>query len=586
MLKNLLKFAVSCWLLSSSLFAGIVEDENRIDQISDLATSLDTFKRILQESVAGADVDSLERVQPVVSHIFSAIEFWESNPEDWHCIGWELYPRLAQVYAPLHGLKVELNEQFSQYGFRQGTVDEALNLNFLNAFQHVKPIPFIHEDADPNYISTRVPVRTEEFLNKNHTYVMLEDLQLNALQPILSAFKDPVTECIGAPWRVVNVRAWKTSPGAKEAGPLSWHTDDMSYSVYKIMFYPLGANSDQGGLALRLPQEDLVLEGQAGTWVLFKNSQVLHKGIGPQTGERIAVEITLMGSLDYHLAPISAGQNARHPEMPWQKPYVSKHPIYKKGQITGVNVGGGPNWGCGGWINLEEVTSPGNPHSFLLFPNCHFPIENDAVQTVYTSHAIEHLNLPTVYRVLSESHRVLEKGGNLIIKIPDYDMALDFWRRQDDGFFGSGWNIQSVTYSWASRGTYDCLDYRAAMIFCSFFNDAFGNPFGGAPSPDPENSYFGPPVVDIPYLRELIQDRSPSQITKELRKKIQGNEKNYHFCHQSAWSREELKTMLNAFGFEIVSFDPSEIIRTFETISGIHDMTTMSTFCWAKKRGS
>ncbi len=103
---------------------------------------------------------------------------------------------------------------------------------------------------------------------------------------------------------------------------------------------------------------------------------------------------------------------------------------------------------------------------------------------------MEHLNIPTVYRILSESNRILEEGGNLIIKIPDYDKALDCWRRQDPSFFGPEWGIQGVTHTWGPRGLYDCLDYRAAMIFCSFFNDAYGDPFGSFPGSDPAQAYL------------------------------------------------------------------------------------------------
>ncbi|MCX6994705.1 MAG: methyltransferase domain-containing protein [Chlamydiae bacterium] len=408
-------------------------------------------------------------------------------------------------------------------------------------------------------------------------------LYTNALKPILLELKEPVTECIGTPWRVVNVRAWKTPPKSEEFGPSNWHTDGMPSAVLKIMFYPLGASSEKGTVALQLPHGVHTIEEGAGAWVLFRNSELVHKAVNPRIGERIAIEITLLPSLTYDLRPISAGQNARHPYTPLGKPYTSNHPRYRSGEVVGVNIGGGPNWNCAGWVNLEEVPSSSNLYPFRLFPNCRFPMEDGSVKTVYTSHAMEHLNIPTAYRALCEAHRILEEGGDLIIKIPDYDKALDCWRRQDPSFFSSGWNIESVTPSWSSKGLYDCLDYRAAMIFCSFFNDAYGNPFGSASGSDPGQVYFGPPIVNIDFLRDLIKDRSPSQITKELRKAIGSKENNFHFCHQAAWSREELKTILNEFGFEMVSFDPNVIIGTFGNIPGIHEMRDLSTFCWAKK---
>lgn len=577
------QFVVLGCLLSSFLFGGVAEDESAIQKITDLKSCLSTLKTILQENVRSADKNCDEQTSSAVNSVIASIEAWKANPKDLDCVAWDIYPKFTKAYALLHGVKAPSDEHFLQYGFRQGVIDEKLNTNFLNAFQYAKAIPFTCEDCDPNYLSYNMGINTEERLNNSHTYVMLDDLQRDALKPIILSLKDQITECLGMPWRVATLRAWKTAPKPEEFGPNAWHKDGMPLSVLKIMYYPRGASSEKGSVELQLPEVHAV-EGEPGTWVLFKPSEIVHRALAPQVGERIAVEITILPSLTYALEPISAGQNARHPILPWQNPYASKHPLYKQGEVVGVNIGGGPKWHCGGWVNLEELASSANPNPFHLFPNCRFPIENGGTKNVYTSHAIEHLNTPTVYRVLSEAHRVLEEEGNLLIKIPDYDRALDCWRRQDSSFFGPVWNIESVTPLWSKKGVCDCLDHRAAMIFCSFFNDAYGNPFNPTRNSNPAQAYFGPPILSVGILRDLIKDRSPSQIAKELRKVIGLKENNYHYGHQSAWSREELKAVLNEFGFEIVSFDPNVITGSFGAIPGMREMKDVSTFCWARKK--
>ncbi len=499
-----------------------------------------------------------------------------AEKKDLSKIAWDLYPQFIRSRSSY----TASYEPFLRDGYRLGTIDETLNTNFLNAFASAKAIPFDCEDSDPNYSSIRLGVEAEEKLNKSHTYVMWEDLQLEALKPILAALKEPVSQCLGSPWRVATIRAWKTGAQSEIFGPSDWHLDGLPTASFKVMFYPLGASKEKGSVELQLPQGNLLVEGGPGTWMLFKNSEVLHRGVAPQKGERIAVEITLLPSLTWDLTPISAGHNARHPALPWHQPYSSQHPLYKRGEVVGVNIGGGPHWNCPDWINLEEFATP----SFHLFPNCRFPFENASVQNVYTSHAIEHLNTPTVYRILSESHRILEKEGNLIIKIPDFDKALDAWRNQDPSFFSSEWNLESVIPSWQTKQVPDDLDHRAAMIFCSYYNDGYGNPF--APSQRKSKSaYFGPAPLSTPALQELIKDRTPSQITQALRKAINLAEKNPHFVHQNAWSREELQNLLISFGFTIVSFDPKLITEQFKTIPGITEMENISTFCWAKKIG-
>jgi predicted SAM-dependent methyltransferase len=582
--KCIIKFTLSCCICTSSLFAGINEDKDRIQKISNLRGCLDILQTIMYEKMQIAEPANLEHAQFEVNSVFSSIDFLKANPRDLTTVAWDLYPKFAKAYSLLNYPQISSDEHFTLYGFKKGIIEEVLNLKIIEAFSSAKSIPYLLSDYDPNYLSSKLGIETQETLNKDHTYLMLETLQKDPLSIVLSSLKEPVSDCLGSAWRVVTIRAWKSYPATSEFGPNSWHSDGMPTSVYKIMYYPFGVDYEHGTVELQTAGGVHALEGPPGTWMLFKNSEIIHRGVRPQVGERLAVEITIVPALEYDLRAISAGLNARHPHLPWQQLSSTNHPLYSKGSIIGVNIGGGPHWGCHGWVNLEEVPSPSNPTPFQLYPNCKFPFTDASIKTVYTSHALEHLNLSTVYRVLSESYRVLEVDGNLIIKIPDYDRALDCWRRQDHSFFGSGWNIESVTPTWRHRGLKDCLDYRAAMIFCSFFNDVYGNPFEKTSGSISGKAYFGPPVVDVDFLRNLIKDHTPSQITQALCLEIGRKESNYHFCHQSAWSRAELQNLLNEFGFEVVSFDPNVISRTFDTIPGMYEMISISTYCWAKKK--
>ncbi len=162
------------------------------------------------------------------------------------------------------------------------------------------------------------------------------------------------------------VRAWKTAPGSEEFGPNAWHTDGLPLSVFKIMYYPLGADYEKGTIELQTPHGVHAIEGNVGTWVLLKPSEVVHQAIAPQVGERIAIEITIIPSLSLDLNPISAGQNARHPHLPWQQLSSANQFYYKPGDVIGVNIGGGPHWGCSGWVNLEGVRSASNPTPISL----------------------------------------------------------------------------------------------------------------------------------------------------------------------------------------------------------------------------
>lgn len=311
-----IKFAAATCLFAFPLLAGIPEVESEIQKISDSETCLNTLKSLIEEALLTTES---EKGRDEVNTLLEAIEYWRlTSTRDLPSIAWGLHQCFIKTYLLLHGLEIEIHKQFLQNGYRQGVVDEELNQNFLQAFQEVKALPFSLDDCDPNYLATDLNPDTIHFLNQSHIYVQLSSLQLDALRPILVSLKEQVTECIGTPWRIASVRAWKTLPSHGETGPNSWHTDGCPFSALKIMYYPRGVSPEKGTVELQFPDGIYSLEEEAGTWMLFKNSEILHRGRPPQVGERIAVEITILPSLTYDLAPICAGQNARHPILPWQ----------------------------------------------------------------------------------------------------------------------------------------------------------------------------------------------------------------------------------------------------------------------------
>src|SRR5579872_7264084 len=104
--------AFTCLLSATTLFAGAIEDEARLENISDLTSCLDTFRNVTQENVQIADKNNAEKAQSAVNLVVSSLDYWKSNPRDWHSVVWDLYPKFTRAYALLHGLEFKLNEQF------------------------------------------------------------------------------------------------------------------------------------------------------------------------------------------------------------------------------------------------------------------------------------------------------------------------------------------------------------------------------------------------------------------------------------------------------------------------------------------
>lgn len=252
---------------------------------------------------------------------------------------------------------------------------------------------------------------------------------------------------------------------------------------------------------------------------------------------------------------------------------------------TALNIGGGSHFFKLGWVNLEEVTSIFNPHPFHLSPECIFPVESASLDTVYTSHALEHIDNPTIFRVFSETYRVLNDNGRFVIKIPDFDRSLDYWRRRDESFFDyDAWNYGIFVPTWKNRQMSDCLDYRAACIFCCFWNDEYGDVYSGRVNLDSEGVYFGPPAMPAEFYQKLIAKCTPSEISNALRQIILKTEDNIHWGHQNAWSRKELEDLLRLTGFRVKTFDQETILAECADIPDIgFGLRDYSMYCWAEK---
>lgn len=570
------------------------ESLNELAQRQDYPGLLSFFTESMKAHTSGKKSKDVHKARKELT------AFWESleNPDLHHYFGlssvsdfikasWDIYPKYVKAIAALDQTHAITNSRFSSFGCFQGIFPEELTDALIQSLAHAKVIPIIEEDYNKQFHAFIGFHQFEGYFNSHHKFLMLEDDQMKALTPLLETLKNPVSDCIGTHWRVVNVRCWKTHPRELQHDQNGgWHRDGFPFSSWKLMIYPFGASFEKGTTEFVSQGNLQHVDGPKGTWFLFKNSEIDHRTIAPPlvhgAEDRLIIELTLVPSLDWSGEPFCAGLNASWPYSPWFNPVLQKRDPASKG-VKCLNIGGGANFNSRGWLNLEGAESPTNPSPFYLNPNCRFPLNDESIDWIYTSHVLEHLNIPTVFRVLSESTRVLAKNGSFVIKIPDYDTALDCWRREDMSFFEERiWGFP--IYTWKNRNLSDCLDYRAAMVFYSFASPEFGVLFSGKETDRAPGAYFGPPAVSVAFLRQLIEKNSPSQIVAELRKIVLANEKSPQICHQSAWSREELRELVELFDLEVVSFDQDFILQTCGHIPGIGTMKEHSMYCLIRKK--
>lgn len=151
-----------------------------------------------------------------------------------------------------------------------------------------------------------------DILNAQHTYRFLDEPTKAALAKAFDCLKETVSELLNSPWRILNVRSWTTKAGA-DYGPNAWHKDGDIKDLLKMMIY----SSEEGGIELRDVSGEEVVHRGLGTWVLFYNSVLSHRGRAPSgSGLRVATEITIAPSFTFDLEPRSCGLIARHSALP------------------------------------------------------------------------------------------------------------------------------------------------------------------------------------------------------------------------------------------------------------------------------
>lgn len=496
-------------------------------------------------------------------------------------------------------------------------------------------IDFQASDRREDYYGTRSNNRFVRNLNAQNVFFAPPGDDIAAsLQNFLERHKEEIEEQLAHCWRVSNVRAWSVKPRA-DYGGATWHFDGFSRYQRKMMLYLDPPSPARGSVDFAARNGDVrTLESGAPACILFDAATLAHRGLPPTSGQRPAIEVTILPSDKTDTSLLFAGHNARVPahcddqieqllrERRYRpveesagvsfkrrvKTQMKKVTAFRKAVAKSLrgekrarklpemrnlawrlNIGGGRKFVHRGWINLEGVGTPNNPFPITLAPETIFPVASGTVGILYSSHCLEHLNDETVLQMLKEARRTIADDGVFVVKLPDFDAVLKAWQtRENDMFFVRKWGFPEFVPTWPSRGVVDNLDSRAACIFCGFWNSAHGSLFGGRARDraralaDAPGAYNGPPVQIAEMAPELVKLSSPHEVAKRLRQAVVDRETDYTFNHQNGWSRDEFTQLLTQAGFVVESTDPDEIVRRAADIPGIDSDFDISTYFFAR----
>jgi hypothetical protein len=207
---------------------------------------------------------------------------------------------------------------FERNGFCIGNIDGDLANSVAAALANTTPRLFSASDTVPGYWTVPFDKTVVDNLNQNSTYLKLNAESRWALSEIVDAIENKVAKCLGTPFRTLNARAWYSNLGAEEFGPYGWHTDGLPNEILKIMVYLTPIDALTGGLEFMHGREIVSLPVSApGTWVLFRNSSVRHRGIAGKERIRLVFELTLCRSVVMDTRLRTPGENAQWPKYPW-----------------------------------------------------------------------------------------------------------------------------------------------------------------------------------------------------------------------------------------------------------------------------
>lgn len=240
------------------------------------------------------------------------------SPVTWYRWIWYVYSEGVKAICLLRDRRRRADAEFSALGFKQGAFAQNDITPFISALERAQVKGLSEDDYLPGYLPSDVH-RYIKTINESHRHLRLGEEQLRALAPLVAIIAPKIEECLGAPWRIVNIRCWKTRASAEMVGsngPL--HVDGFPPHILKTMIYFTPPSMETGSTELVLEDGTThAAEGPAGTWLLFRNSKLMHRGVTPKKGERILLELTIVPALNHDPRLVCAGENALYPKFPW-----------------------------------------------------------------------------------------------------------------------------------------------------------------------------------------------------------------------------------------------------------------------------
>lgn len=235
---------------------------------------------------------------------------------------WRLNAVLSRLGGKLGGRVSRESEAFQRLPMYLGRLSEESLKVLRTAIAEAPIAAFSAADHAPGYVFNEGDDAIARIFNGGYRFRRLDALQRRAIARTLDELTPEITRRLASGWRVINVKSWSIRADTVQLGPNAWHLDGFPVGTFKLMIYLTPIGTDCGTTEVKFGDgSSRILEGEAGTYLLFDPSTLLHRGIAPGAPaiERIHIEVTLMVMpvADRRLA--DGGLNSSYPRSPWAR---------------------------------------------------------------------------------------------------------------------------------------------------------------------------------------------------------------------------------------------------------------------------
>jgi hypothetical protein len=207
---------------------------------------------------------------------------------------------------------------FSDKGIYFGQISYELAERASKIIRSSEQETFISTDFTPGFVTFDFPVEYVNDANRASIYPVIDARSAWVIGDVLDEIKQEVADCLGSPWKTLNTRAWGTRPKAEPMGPYGWHSDGFLSEIFKAIVYLTPLTQEYGVFEFKVGEQAVQHRSELpGSWALFKNTEIIHRGVPGTVYERLAIEITLCRSAAFDIRGRYPGQNSHWPSFPW-----------------------------------------------------------------------------------------------------------------------------------------------------------------------------------------------------------------------------------------------------------------------------